>query len=118
MRTVAHIFQRKGTNNIAISPGATVREALELMAERNIGSVIVLENNEFKGLLTERDYARKVILLGKSSQDTTVSEIMSSYLPKISPRHTLEDCMTLMSAHNIRYLPVFENEDFVGIVSV
>jgi len=118
MRTVAHIFQRKGTHNIVISPTATVREALQIMAEKNIGSVIVMEDNEFKGLITERDYARKVILLGKSSQDTTVAEIMSSYMPKISPRHTLEDCMTLMSAHNIRYLPVFESGEYMGIISI
>jgi len=118
MRTVAHIFQRKGTHNIVISPAATVREALQIMAEKNIGSVIVMEENEFKGLITERDYARKVILLGKSSQDTTVAEIMSSYMPKISPKNTLEDCMSLMSAHNIRYLPVFESDEFVGVVSI
>lgn len=116
--TVAQIFQRKGKLNISISPESTVLDALRLMAERNIGSVIVMDGNKYCGLLTERDYARKVMLLGKSSTDTLVAEIMLEYLPKISLSHTLEECMSIMSAHNIRYLPVFEEDQFYGVVSV
>ncbi len=116
--TVAQIFHRKGHRNITISPDATVLDALRLMAEKNIGSIIVMDGDEYCGLLTERDYARKIMLLGKSSTDTLVAEIMLEYLPKISLRHKLEECMSIMSAHNIRYLPVFEDDEFYGVISV
>jgi CBS domain-containing protein len=116
--TVAQIFHRKGRRNITISPDATVLDALRLMAEKNIGSIIVMDGDEYCGLLTERDYARKIMLLGKSSTDTLVAEIMLEYLPKISLRHKLEECMGIMSAHNIRYLPVFEGDEFYGVISV
>lgn len=119
MRTVAHIFQRKGRHNISITPDITVLEALKIMSEKNIGSVIVVDyDGRYCGLATERDYARKVILLGKSSNATPVSEIMLEHLPKVTPEHTLEDCMAIMTAHNIRYLPVFTGNDFYGVISV
>ncbi|MGN6435145.1 MAG: CBS domain-containing protein [Agriterribacter sp.] len=119
MRTVAHIFQRKGRHNISITPDITVLEALKIMSEKNIGSVIVVDyDGRYCGLATERDYARKVILLGKSSNATPVSEIMLEHLPKVTPEHTLEDCMGIMTAHNIRYLPVFTGNDFYGVISV
>lgn len=119
MRTVANIFQRKGRHNISITPDVTVLQALKIMSEKNIGSVIVVDfDGRYCGLATERDYARKVILLGKSSSDTPVSEIMLEHLPKVTPDHTLEDCMEIMTAHNIRYLPVFADNEFYGVVSV
>ena len=118
MKTVADIFKRKGQKNISISPDATVLEALRLMAEKNIGSVVVMENDRYCGLLTERDYARKVILHGKSSSEITVGEIMSEYLPKVSPANTLEECMEVMTNHNIRYLPVFEENEYYGVISI
>ncbi|MFT3750893.1 MAG: CBS domain-containing protein [Agriterribacter sp.] len=119
MRTVANIFQRKGRHNITITPDVTVLQALKIMSEKNIGSVIVVDfDGRYCGLATERDYARKVILLGKSSSDTPVSEIMLEHLPKVTPDHTLEDCMEIMTAHNIRYLPVFADNEFYGVVSV
>ncbi len=119
MRTVAHIFQRKGHHNVTITPDITVLEALKIMSEKNIGSVIVVDNDgKYCGLATERDYARKVILLGKSSGETPVSEIMLQHLPRITAEHTLEECMNIMTAHNIRYLPVFKNNEFYGVVSV
>jgi len=118
MKTVADIFKRKGQKNISISPDATVLEALRLMAEKNIGSVVVMENERYCGLLTERDYARKVILHGKSSSEITVGEIMSEYLPKVNPTATLEECMEIMTNHNIRYLPVFEENEYFGIISI
>ncbi|HEX5024743.1 MAG TPA: CBS domain-containing protein [Agriterribacter sp.] len=119
MRTVAHIFQRKGHHNVTITPDITVLEALKIMSEKNIGSVIVVDNNgKYCGLATERDYARKVILLGKSSGETPVSDIMLQHLPRITPEHTLEECMSIMTAHNIRYLPVFKNNEFYGVISV
>lgn len=117
-KTVAHIFQRKGCHNITISPEVSVLDALRLMAEKNIGSVIIMEADEYCGLVTERDYARKVVLLGKSSSDTPVREIMLEYLPRVSKEHTLEECMSIMSSHNIRYLPVFEEDVFFGVISI
>jgi CBS domain-containing protein len=118
MKTAADIFKRKGRNNVSIGPDATVLEALRIMAEKNIGSIIVMEGDQYRGLFTERDYARKVILHGKSSSELQVGEIMSEYLPQVTPNHSLDDCMEIMSNHNIRYLPVFENEEFYGVLSV
>ncbi|MFT3933426.1 MAG: CBS domain-containing protein [Chitinophagaceae bacterium] len=118
MKKVIDILQRKGSNLISIVPETTVIEALGLMAAKNIGSVLVMRGNEYCGLLTERDYARKVILKGKHSSDTLVEEIMSKGLPRITPNDTIEVCMHLMSENNIRYLPVFENEHICGIISI
>jgi CBS domain-containing protein len=118
MKTVADIFKRKGKHNITVMPDTFVLEALKIMAEKNIGSVVVMDNDKYCGLFTERDYARKVILHGKSSSDLQVGEIMSEYLPIVTPLHNLEECMEIMTNHNIRYLPVFENDDYVGIISI
>ena len=118
MKKVADILQRKGANVISITPSTTVIEALQLMAEKNIGSVLVMVENRYVGLLTERDYARKVILKGKHSSDTLVEEIMSIGLPRITPDNSIEVCMHLMSENNIRYLPVFENDHICGIISI
>ena len=118
MKKVSDIFKRKGLSNITISPDATVIEALRMMAEKNIGSVVVMEGDVYMGLFTERDYARKVILHGKNSSDLKVGEIMSEYLPKVTPASTLEECMEIMTNHNIRYIPVFENNEYVGIISI
>lgn len=118
MKKVADIFQRKGLGNITIEPSSEVIQALKLMAEKNIGSVVVMKDDEYLGLFTERDYARKVILHGKNSSDLTVGEVMSAYLPKVSPAATLEECMELMTNHNIRYIPVFESEEYIGVISI
>ena len=101
-----------------MTPDTTVLEALRIMADQNIGSVMVLEGNNYMGIMTERDYSRKVILKGKSSTDTQVSEIMSRDFPAITPHDTVEFCMQLMSDKNIRYLPVFEGNTLCGIVSI
>jgi CBS domain-containing protein len=118
MKTVADIFKRKGKNNITVTPDSKVLDALRIMAEKNIGSVVVMEDDRYCGLFTERDYARKVILHGKSSSELQVGEIMSEYLPMVTPAHTLEDCMEIMTNHNIRYLPVFENGEYTGVISI
>ncbi|TWR30975.1 CBS domain-containing protein [Mucilaginibacter pallidiroseus] len=119
MKQVKHILARKGGRVIAVSPNTTVFNVLILMAEENIGSVIVSDGDHYMGLLTERDYARKIILMGKHSDDTTAAEIMSKNLPKITPESSIETCMVLMSEHNIRYLPVFDrDEKLCGIISV
>lgn len=118
MQTVSNIFQRKGTANITVSPDTFVFDALKIMADKNIGSVVVMNDEKYCGLFTERDYARKVILQGKSSSDLQVAEIMSENLPQVSSQHNLEECMEIMTGHNIRYLPVFDQEKFVGVISI
>jgi CBS domain-containing protein len=118
MKKVSNILQRKGSNVITITPDITVLDALKQMAEKNIGSIVVLADGEYAGLLTERDYARKVILKGKSSTTTLVKEIMSTGLPRITPDNSVETCMQIMSENNIRYLPVFENDALCGIISI
>lgn len=118
MKKVSDIFKRKGFSNVTIGPDAFVLEALKMMAEKNIGSVVIMENDRYIGLFTERDYARKVILHGRSSDELTVSEIMSEFLPRISLNHSLEDCMEIMTNHNLRYLPVFEGDDYIGVISI
>lgn len=118
MKKVADILSHKGARITGVGPQTTVLDALRIMADQNIGSVLVLEGNRYLGIMTERDYSRKVILKGKSSTDTPVSEIMSTNFPNVSPADTVEYCMELMSDKNIRYLPVFENEQLCGIVSI
>lgn len=118
MNKISSILARKGTNAISVPPDTTVLEALKIMAEKNIGSIIVTENGNYLGIITERDYSRKVILKGKHSSDTRVSEIMSSDLPYIKPADTIDHCMSLMTQLNIRYLPVFENDRLAGIISM
>ncbi|MDB5287848.1 MAG: histidine kinase [Mucilaginibacter sp.] len=119
MNSVKHILARKGSNVIAVAADTTVLNVLKLMAEKNIGSVVVTENDKYIGLVTERDYARKIILMGKHSDDTTVGEIMSTGLPRITPNSSIETCMLVMSENNIRYLPVFDDQDqLCGIISI
>jgi CBS domain-containing protein len=118
MKKVSDIFSHKGRKITAVSATTTVLEALKIMADQNIGSVMVMDNQRYLGIMTERDYSRKVILKGKSSTDTKVSEIMSDNLPTVQPSDTIEFCMQLMSDKNIRYLPVFENDRLCGIVSI
>src|SRR5258708_24940144 len=109
MKKVADILSHKGGRITSLSPETTVLEALRIMADQNIGSVLVLENLQYKGIMTERDYSRKVILKGKSSTDTRVAEIMTNDLPQVTPLDSIEFCRQLLSDKNIRYLPVFDN---------
>lgn len=118
MKKVSDILNRKGTGVVTIDADTTVLDALRLMDDRNIGSVVVTEGGEYLGLLTERDYARKVILQGKSSHETHVREIMSTGLPIIFPETSIETCMKIMSESNIRYLPVFVSDQLKGIISI
>lgn len=118
MKKVTDILRRKGSNTISVSPQTTVIDALRLMADRNIGSVLVMDGEDYKGLMTERDYSRKIILKGKSSTDTTAGEIMTTDLPRVQPNDTIEHCMALLSEKHVRYLPVFENDRLTGIVSI
>ena len=118
MKKVSDIFSHKGRKITSVSPDTTVLEALKIMADQNIGSIMVTDKDRYLGIVTERDYSRKVILKGKSSTDTKVSEILSEELPRVTPADTVEYCMQLMSDKNIRYLPVFEDEILIGIVSI
>ena len=117
MKKVNDILTKKGAVVISISSDAKIIEALQLMQDGNVGSVVVMDQGKYRGILTERDYARKVILLDKNSSDTLVSEIMSVDLPVVQLGSSIEVCMILMSENNIRYLPVIENGELVGIIS-
>lgn len=118
MNRVADIISRKGVSAIAVSPDTPVLDALQIMADKNIGSVLIMDGGEYVGIMTERDYSRKVVLKGKHSHDTKVAEIMSTDLPPVTPGDSVEHCMQLMTERNIRYLPVFENEVLAGIISM
>ena len=118
MGTVRHILQKKGSSAFSIDPNATVYRALELMVERDVGSLLVIDNGRFVGIFTERDYARKVMLKGKSSKDTFIHDIMSEHPITITPDATVEECMSLMTQRYIRYLPVLEENELVGLISI
>ncbi|MBD0331763.1 MAG: CBS domain-containing protein [Chitinophagaceae bacterium] len=118
MKKVSDILNRKGSALISVTPDTTVIDALQLMASKNIGSVVVMKESEYVGIVTERDYSRKVVLKGRSSTDTKVEEIMSTDLPKVHPDDSIEHCMQLLSDKNVRYLPVFENNNITGIISI
>ena len=118
MHTVAAVLKRKNFIPVTVSPDATVSEALTIMAEKNIGSVVVMQQEAYLGIMTERDYSRKVILKGKNSTGTKVAEIMSTDLPSVKPTDSIEHCMQLMTEKNIRYMPVFDHAALTGIISM
>jgi len=118
MSKISDILSRKGSHAISVLPQTSVLDALRVMAENNIGSVVVKQGEKFMGIVTERDYSRKVILKGKNSVDTMVSEIMTTEFPDLKPSDTVEHCMELLTKNNIRYMPVFENNHLKGIISI
>lgn len=118
MKTVKQILKDKGSSVLAIQPDATVFDALNLMAEKNVGALLVLERGRPVGILSERDYARKVILKGKSSLKTPVRDIMTERVMFVRPEQTVEECMALMTEKHIRHLPVLLGDEVVGIVSI
>lgn len=118
MGTVRHLLQKKGNRVISIPPGSTVYSALEKMVAQNVGALIVMDNDRFAGIFTERDYARKVILKGKASRDTLVQEIMSEHPVVVTPDTTIDQCMALMTEKYIRHLPVMDKQQLVGLVSI
>jgi CBS domain-containing protein len=118
MYTVRHLLQEKGGQIWSTSPQTTVYEALELMAAKNCGAVLVLENNKLVGIFTERDYSRKVVLKGKTSKTTTVGELMTSEVLYVGPDDTIENCMALMTEHRTRHLPVMEGGKLAGVISI
>ncbi len=118
MTTVAQVLQEKGHSAWSISPDATVFDALQLMAEKDIGALLVLEGSALIGIISERDYARKIVLKGKYSRDTLVREIMTEDVVCVPPERTIEECMALMTAKRVRHLPVLEGGRLVGIISI
>ena len=118
MKTVKEILQTKQTGLITIAPDATVFAALKLMAEKNIGALPVMDGEKLLGILSERDYARKVILEGKSSKETLVKEIMTEKVLFVKPETTNEECIALMSEKYLRHLPVIESDRVIGIISI
>ena len=116
--TVSEILSHKGTTVWSISPKATVFEAVAMMAAKNVGALLVTEDDKLVGIISERDYTRKVILKGKSSRETAVKEILSGHVIHVSPSHTVEECLRLMTDHHFRHLPVLDGDKVVGIVSI
>jgi CBS domain-containing protein len=118
MGTVRNILQTKSNITITISPDTIVFNALEIMVEKNVSALLVMENEKLIGIFSERDYARKVILKGKSSRETRIEEIMTGDLVTVSPDSTIDDCMRLMTSRFIRHLPVVADDNLIGIISI
>ncbi len=116
--TIRHILEVKGHDIWSISPEASVLEALAIMSDKDVGALLVMKGDQMKGILSERDYARKVILLGKTSKNTRVDEIMSWNVVTIHPDQTIEEAMEMMNNKHIRHLPVKENDRVVGMISI
>jgi len=116
--TVGHVLRAKGYGFHGIGPASTAYDALEMMAEKNVGALPVLENGLLIGVFSERDYARKVILKGKSSKNTPVREVMSSPVIHVDPGTSLRECMVVMTNNRIRHLPVLDNGALLGIISI
>jgi CBS domain-containing protein len=115
---IRDILHYKGSSVWTISPDATVYEAIEMMADKNIGALLVTEQGKLIGIISERDYTRNVVLKGRSSKDTPVRQILSGNVVRVSPDHTVEDCMRLMTEHRVRHLPVVDGEKILGVVSI
>ena len=118
MKTLKQLLEAKGRDVYSIAPDALVFDALKLMADKGVGALIVMEGGRIAGILSERDYARKVILHGKSSHDIQVRDIMTSKIITVHPGQTVEECMGLMTEKRIRHLPVTEGERLIGVLSI
>jgi len=118
MKLVQHLLDRKGRELISIVQDASVFDAIKLMADRGVGSLLVMDDTDLKGIVTERDYARKVIIKGRSSESTQVREIMSIDLITATPQQSVNECMTMMTDKRIRHLPVVAGDEVVGLISI
>ncbi|MEO7046641.1 MAG: CBS domain-containing protein [Ferruginibacter sp.] len=115
---VSHILNTKGSKVFHVNESITVYDALGVMGEKNIGALLVMDGEELKGIISERDYARKIVLKGKKSTDTLVKDIMTEKVLSVSPQDSIEKCMELMSEKHIRHLPVIDNNHVVGVISI
>lgn len=118
MKSVRQLLQAKGATIFSITPEASVFSALKLMAEKDVGALLVVSGGRLAGIITERDYARKVILFGKSSHDMLVREIMTEKVVTVQPEQSVEDCMGLMTARRVRHLPVMDGDKLLGLLSI
>jgi CBS domain-containing protein len=118
MCIIAQLLDIKGHGIVSVSPDESVYDALERMSERGIGALVVLENGRLVGMVSERDYARKVILRGKSSRDTRVRDIMTSQVVCVGPERTVDECMALLTERKVRHLPVLQDGKLIGVVSI
>jgi len=119
MTILAHILDSKPDQTVyTIAPSASVFDAVKLMAEKSIGALVVVEGGKVVGIITERDYARKVVLMSRSSKDAAVRDIMTTSVMYVLPNHTSEECMALMTEHRLRHLPVIEKGKLVGLISI
>jgi len=116
--TIHEILNHKGTAVWTVSPDATVFEAIQMMADKNIGALLVTDKEKLLGIISERDYTRKVALKGKTSKELKVREILSERVTHVSPAHSIEECMRLMTEHRVRHLPVLEGDKIKGVVSI
>ena len=115
---ISEILNRKGSQVYSTRPETTVFEALEIMSEKNVGALLVMDGAELVGVMSERDYSRKVAIAGRNSRTTQVREILSTPVISVTPKHTVQECMELMTQHRVRHLPVLEDKTVVGIVSI
>jgi CBS domain-containing protein len=118
MKTVRQIVEAKTHKVLSVSPDATVYDALKLMAERDVGALVVMDGDRLVGIFSERDYARKVILHGKASKDTAVREIMTEKVLCVRPEQTMDQCMALMTDKRVRHLPVLDHKHVIGVISI
>lgn len=117
--TIAAVLQRKASNQVlSIAPEQSVYDALVMMAEHDVGALLALDNGQPVGIFSERDYARRGILMGRSSRETQVRELMTSPVRSVTPEYSVEECMALMTERRFRHLPVIENGAVVGLVSI
>lgn len=118
MKLVKHLLDAKGRHIISVSPDSSVLEAIKIMADKNIGALVVMQDDKLAGIVSERDYARKVIVKGRSSKSTQVAEIMTADVVTTSSDQTVEECMAMMTEMRIRHLPVVEDDRVIAMISI
>jgi CBS domain-containing protein len=118
MKTVNQLLQTKGRDVWSVAPDAPIFDALKLMADKDVGALLILDGERVVGIFSERDYARKVVLEGKSSRDTAVGEVMTRRVVYVRPEQSIEECMALMTERHIRHLPVLDDDRLIGVISI